>query len=308
MRDRNEQMLRWLGLFLAALILAEIVRAGCRANPFSRLRLPAVPTLQTNDVANAATNGTAHPSNSAGTGGVPTTNTATPAANTKTNGTAITNITAVANGTNRPVAGTNAAKVSTNTVTASATNAVAGSTISNSAVVSTNLSAGAINGLTVTNVVATGTTNSVAGTNQAAASTNAPRTEVASVPAHPHAPPGMPMGGMPFMGGGFPGMPGMGGPPAPLPKEIQARVDKIVDSEIFAPVNRPLPMQLIGIAGNTAFLRTDSGQSGLVKEGDSLGNVKLLRIGINRVLVEVDGEKKELMIFEGYGGESLMPK
>ena len=41
---------------------------------------------------------------------------------------------------------------------------------------------------------------------------------------------------------------------------------------------------------------------------DALGELKLLRIGINRVLVEQDGNKTELMIFNGYGGESLMPK
>ena len=70
---------------------------------------------------------------------------------------------------------------------------------------------------------------------------------------------------------------------------------------------RPLPMALLGIAGDVAFLRTASGQTGLEKEGDSLGDLKLLRIGINRVLVEQDGQKKELMIFSGYGGESLLP-
>jgi hypothetical protein len=105
-----------------------------------------------------------------------------------------------------------------------------------------------------------------------------------------------------------PGMPG-GRTPAPeLPPEIKARVDRIYESEMFGQIMRPLPMALMGIAGNAAFLRSPSGQTGLVKEGDSLGEIKLLRIGINRVLVEQDGQKKELMIFEGYGGESLMPK
>ncbi len=114
-------------------------------------------------------------------------------------------------------------------------------------------------------------------------------------------PPGM-------MPGGFPGMPGMpgGGAPASLPAVIQARVDKIVDSEMFAPVMRPQPMALLGIAGETVFLRTASGQTGLLKADEPLDGVKLLRIGINRVLVEVGGQKKELMIFDGYGGESLM--
>jgi len=73
-------------------------------------------------------------------------------------------------------------------------------------------------------------------------------------------------------------------------------------------VMHPLPMALLGIAGDVVFLRTPSGQTGLVKEGDSLGELKLLKIGINRVLIEQDGQKKELMIFSGYGGESLLSK
>jgi hypothetical protein len=105
----------------------------------------------------------------------------------------------------------------------------------------------------------------------------------------------------------MPGGPG-GGKAAKLPPEIQARVDRVTDSEILAPVVRPMPMALLGIAGQVAFLRSPSGQTGLVKEGGDLGEIKLLRIGINRVLVEQDGQKKELMIFSGLGGESLLPK
>jgi hypothetical protein len=105
----------------------------------------------------------------------------------------------------------------------------------------------------------------------------------------------------------------MGGPggatkAAKLPPEIQARVDRVVESEIFAPINHPMPMALLGVAGKVAFLRAPSGQTGMVKEGDSLGEIKLLRVGINRVLVEQDGQPKELMIFSGLGGESLLPK
>jgi hypothetical protein len=85
-------------------------------------------------------------------------------------------------------------------------------------------------------------------------------------------------------------------------------VDRITDSEILGPVPRPLPTALLGIAGNVAFVRSASGQTGLVKEGDSLGGLKLIQIGTNRVLVEEDGQKQELTIFSGYGGESLMPK
>jgi len=100
-----------------------------------------------------------------------------------------------------------------------------------------------------------------------------------------------------------------GGKPLPeLPFDIQARVDRIYESELFGQVMHPMPAGLMGIAGNMAFLRSSSGQTGLVKEGDSLGEMKLLRIGINRVLVEENGEQKELMIFNGYGGESLLSK
>jgi hypothetical protein len=95
---------------------------------------------------------------------------------------------------------------------------------------------------------------------------------------------------------------------ASLPPAIQARVDRIVESEILGPFIRPQPAALIGIAGNFAFVRAPTGQTGLVKEGDDLGGIKLLRIGINRVLIEEQGQKKELTIFSGYGGESLLPK
>ena len=93
-----------------------------------------------------------------------------------------------------------------------------------------------------------------------------------------------------------------------LAPPILARVDKVTDSEILGPVMRPLPMALLGIAGNVAFLRSPSGQTGLVKEGDELSGLKLLRIGTNRVLIEQDGQQKELTIFAGYGGESLLPQ
>jgi hypothetical protein len=112
---------------------------------------------------------------------------------------------------------------------------------------------------------------------------------------------------MAAMGMGPSGRPGaMTAPELPLP--IRARVYGITDSEILGPIMRPLPMALLGIAGNVAFLRAANGQTGLIKEGDSLGGLKLIRIGTNRVLVEDDGQKKELTIFSGYGSESLLPK
>ena len=97
-------------------------------------------------------------------------------------------------------------------------------------------------------------------------------------------------------------------PKAPdLPPEVQKRVDLIVQSEILGPVIRPLPMALLGIAGRDAFLRAPNGQTGLLREGEELGGIKLLRIGTNRVLVEESGEQKELTVFAGLGGDSLMP-
>lgn len=93
-----------------------------------------------------------------------------------------------------------------------------------------------------------------------------------------------------------------------IPPAVQARVERITQSEILGPVQRPLPMALLGIAGRDAFLRAPNGQTGLLKEGEELGGVKLLRIAHNRVLIEHDGQKKELTMFSGFGSETLIPK
>ena len=70
---------------------------------------------------------------------------------------------------------------------------------------------------------------------------------------------------------------------------------------------KPMPMALIGIAEQEAFIQATNGQTGPVKVGGEIGGIKLLRIGVNRVLVELGGEKSELTLFGGIGGESLMP-
>lgn len=95
---------------------------------------------------------------------------------------------------------------------------------------------------------------------------------------------------------------------ADLPPAIQAQVERITQSEILGVVVRPLPMALLGIAGKDAFLRSPSGQTGLVREGEELGGIKLLRIGVNRVLIEHEQTQKELTIFPGLGSETLLPK
>lgn len=107
---------------------------------------------------------------------------------------------------------------------------------------------------------------------------------------------------------GMPGRPDGANKPADVPPPIKARVERITASEVFGQVIRPMPMALLGIAGESAFLRGTNGQTGLVKEGAELGGLKLLRIGTNRVLVEAAGETKELTIFSGFGSESLLPK
>lgn len=116
-------------------------------------------------------------------------------------------------------------------------------------------------------------------------------------------PPGaMPPRGRP-PGSGRPG----GGSVPDLPPAVRQRVDRVVQSGVLGPVVRPPPMALLGIGGDRVFLRAPNGQTGLIKEGDELGGVRLLRIGTNRVLVEENGQSKELMIFGGLGGQGLMP-
>jgi hypothetical protein len=146
-----------------------------------------------------------------------------------------------------------------------------------------------------------GTNGIVGGTNAISGKTNTGK--ALAMAAMPGMPPGMERMGM---RGGM-SMPGQGGAPE-IPPVVKAKVSKITDSEILAPVVRPMPAALIGIAGESAFLRSSTGQTGMIKEGEDLGGMKLLKIGTNRVLVEESGEKKELMIFAGMGGDSLMPK
>jgi hypothetical protein len=298
MRDRAGQILRVACLVLAALVLVRLLGAGCHVGALVGVKIPPVPVLETNSVsgtnAMAAAKGTNTPPAKTGA-----TNSSKPAvvgtnaAPDKMTNAVLTNAVAVA------VANTNssptqmALPVSTNDIS-----------------LTTNLPA-AISATVGTNSVAVGTnlisgTNAVPnGTNVAAAGTNASTGAKPQKKSRNNSSPEMAMADGPESGGG-PMMPGMPGKAPKLPPEIQARLDKMVASEIFAPVMHPMPMALLGIAGDTAFLRTASGQTGLVKEGDSLVEVKLLRIGINRVLVESDGQKNELMIFDGYGGESLL--
>jgi hypothetical protein len=89
---------------------------------------------------------------------------------------------------------------------------------------------------------------------------------------------------------------------------VQARIEKVVQSEILGAIVRPLPMALLGIAGKDAFIRAPNGQTGLAREGEEFGGLKILRIDINRVLVEHEGQQKELTLFQGFGSETLLPR
>jgi hypothetical protein len=98
-------------------------------------------------------------------------------------------------------------------------------------------------------------------------------------------------------------------PPGPqVPPEIAARVEKIKESQVLGMIMRPPPMALLGIAGADVILRGPNGQMGIVRVGEELGGVKLLQVGVNRVLVLHEGNTNELILFEGIGGEPLLRK
>ncbi|MEO7676404.1 MAG: hypothetical protein ABIV39_06550 [Verrucomicrobiota bacterium] len=269
-------------IVLGALVLLQVGRLALRRNPLNQLTIPPLPTLS------------ASATNSAGT-------------NLTAKGTNATNATAQAVGkkdsTNNaasmipPDTKTNqAAKGETNVVSTNGSNAT--NSLARDSKTTNSISAQA------TNASATNSPVVKAGTNETnGVVSKGGEKKATNISAGPKFPPG------PFSPGGMGAFPGPGGmKKVDLPPAVQARVDKITQSEILAPVIRPQPLALLGIAGNSAFLRSPSGQSGLVKEGDELGGIKLLKIGTNRVLVEEAGEKKELMVFSGFGGESLLPK
>jgi hypothetical protein len=96
--------------------------------------------------------------------------------------------------------------------------------------------------------------------------------------------------------------------PAALPTDIQKQVEQVTSSEVFGAVPHPLPMAVLGIGGQDAFIRTPAGGTEVMRVGDEAGGVKLLQIGINRVLVEHEGKPKELILYPELGGPSLLPK
>jgi hypothetical protein len=268
MRERSELILKIVCGVLAALLLFQLVRSVIRSNPLRSVRIPALPALPASLDAQTAATGT-----NAVTGQASGTN--------ATN--SVTNKEIGKKGTNS-IAGQVSVKTETNSPPSPAgqlgTNSAPNQALKKT---ETNSISSQASEKTRTNS-APGLASEKQGTNTIP--TRAPGRAGPQLFMSPSA-----MTKMPEL--------------API---IQARIDRITQSEILAPFMRPMPMALLGIAGNDAFLRAPSGQTGLVKEGDELGGIKLLRIGINRVLVEQEGEKKELTIFSGLGSESLLPK
>ncbi len=284
MLDRKELVLKIVCGVVGALVLYRLVLVVVHINPLYHVRIPALPSLASNAVAEASVKGTNSPGQSVkpGTNGVgqASRNQGTnhlPQTTTRTGG--LSN--SLSHATNVAAVGTNLPVGSTSLLTGS----------SNSLAQSTN---------TVASV-----TNSPPASGQPTPAANArPPAELAGMMPPPGPLPGMPPGGLPSMPPGA--RPGTAKPGPALAPELQSRIDRVIDSEILAPVMRPMPMALLGIAGNTIFFRAPNGQTGLIKQGEELGGVKLVRIGINRVLVEEQGEQKELTIFAGLGGDSLI--
>lgn len=277
MRDRAEQILKVVCAVLGLFLAIHLAKLAIHLDPLARVTIPDLPSLpaDTNTVVTVTNRPPAKPD----------TNKISIAKDLKTNSTLASTDTNAVSQPKQVVLDTNRSPSTPVSVasTPAATN------------------------ILQTNAVALASTNTSATTNKLEANTNL---VAASDPAHTNAPSASPKkharNGSDLPPGMVAGMPG--GKSPKLKPEIQARVDRVVESEIFGPVMHPMPMALLGIAGNQAFLRSPSGQTGLVKEGEDLGEIKLLRIGVNRVLVEQNGEKKELMMFAGLGSDSLLTK
>ena len=91
----------------------------------------------------------------------------------------------------------------------------------------------------------------------------------------------------------------------PLPEAYKA----IDGSGIFGRAQKKQgALLLLGIAGDYVFLQTPAGKQGAARIGEPFGGVKVLKMDVNRVLVEFQSKKQELTIFGGVGSSSLLPK
>jgi hypothetical protein len=97
-----------------------------------------------------------------------------------------------------------------------------------------------------------------------------------------------------------------GAAPVPLPEKYKA----IDSSGILglAPQKKEAPPVLLGIAGDSAFIAAPDGARGIVREGGEFHGVKVLRLDINRALIEYKGKVEELTMFSGLGSTPLLPR
>ena len=297
MPERSEKLLKLVCLLLGALLVYQVSRVVLRRDGLAHLSIPLLPALP------ADTDAPAAPKAADSKGGI-----SSNAAVAATSATNASNTLVKHDGTNQlPAAKDQAATNSTNALAKQdgATNETNASTTSGPLLAEAATTEVASNAsvVSVPDVVRTNATNLAAKVELTG--TNATNLIVSQNSTNQGTNTSIAKGSKKRPNG--PQDAGAGIKPAPeLPPKIQARVDKIIQSEILGQIIHPMPMALLGIAGTNVFLRVPSGQTGMVKEGDELGGVKVVEIGINRVLVEEDGQKKELTLFSGFGSKSLM--
>ena len=94
-------------------------------------------------------------------------------------------------------------------------------------------------------------------------------------------------------------------------------VAKVAESSLFGvapPPPPPSPNQppkakapkLQGIAADFAILEIPGRGVHMIRLGDEEEGVKVLKLALNRVLIEVDGVKHELTIYSGFGSDPLL--
>lgn len=91
-------------------------------------------------------------------------------------------------------------------------------------------------------------------------------------------------------------------------EEVKVAVTIIKKSGVFGSPPKPRPSSLIGIAENVAFIQTPSGSVQGIEIGQTIQNVKVIKIDTNRVLIEENGKQRELTIYSGMGSETLIGK
>ncbi len=93
-------------------------------------------------------------------------------------------------------------------------------------------------------------------------------------------------------------------PAPPFP----ARFEVVATSGLLgkAPKVKPPPPALLGVIGKYAMIRAPNGKEDLVAEGGEFGGVKVIKISTNRVLIEHEGQQRELTIYAGMGSSSLL--